>query len=162
MFILSSVPFISDIAFLIFVWSFLYGFYVFFQAIEYLIFIRITLNSLTNCLPPFHVVLLENCIVRSFGVCFFVFPFWLLLCTCFYVLGRSAKTLVQTFVRHCMCLTLVNLYGTISYPQLVTSSAGPGRVHKESGCTPRSALTSTRSWGGWAEVSELPKIYHSC
>ena len=58
------------------------------------ILIIITLNSLINCLSPFHLVLLENSLVLSFGVCFFVFPFWMLLSVCFYVLGKSAKTLL--------------------------------------------------------------------
>ena len=44
------------------------------------ILINIILNSLTNCLSPFHLALLENSLVLSFGVCFFVFPFWLILC----------------------------------------------------------------------------------
>ena len=86
----SSVLFISDISFFISGLSFFYHFYVYFPTVQY------TYNYysklLINCLPPFHLVLLlENTFVLSFGVCFFVFLFWLLLCICLYVLDDSAR-----------------------------------------------------------------------
>ena len=55
------------------------------------ILIIIILNYLNNCLPPFHLVLMDNFLVISFGVCFFVFPSWLPRGVGFYVLGMSAR-----------------------------------------------------------------------
>ena len=105
-----------------------YSYYVFFSC--YCIFYNhYSKLYLINCLSPFHLgLLLENSLVLSFGVCFFVFPFWLPLCVCFCVLDKSAKTLVQTYVRCCLWLALGNLFGAISDPQHVAPSAGPGYV----------------------------------
>ena len=93
LFIPSSVLFISDIAFFIFDSSFLL-FLCLFHAVEYACNHSSKLYVI-NCLCPFHLVLLlETSLVLSFVICFFVFPFWLLLCTCLCILNRSAKTLV--------------------------------------------------------------------
>ena len=55
--------------------------------------ITILLNFICSKLPPFHLGLfLETSPILSFGVYFFVYSFWLLLCVCFYVLGKSAMT----------------------------------------------------------------------
>ena len=106
------------------------------------IFIIITLNSLINCMPPFHLALvLESSLVLSFGVCFFVFPLWLLLCICFYALGRSTKILVQAFVSHSLWMALDRLFGAIIDLQHMTFSAEPECVQKEPGCTLRLAFT---------------------
>ena len=63
----------------------------------------------------FPIALLKNSVVLSFGFCYFVFSFWLLLCICFSVLGKSTKTLVQTFDPDCdwpwaTCLELSVIY----------------------------------------------------
>ena len=42
-------------------------------------------------MSSFHLVFLEDSLVLSFEVCFIVFPFWLPLGVCFYVIGRSAR-----------------------------------------------------------------------
>ena len=65
---------ISDIAFFISYWFFFMVSMSFFMLLY--ILITITLNYLINSLPSFHLVLLENFLVISFGICF---SFWLLL-----------------------------------------------------------------------------------
>ena len=56
---------------------------------------------LTNCLLLFHSDLfLEMSPLLSFGACFFVSPFWLLL-VCFHLLGRYAMT--PTLGRVALC-----------------------------------------------------------
>ena len=96
------------------------------------VLIIITLNSLSDKLftSISFSVLLENFLVLSFGACFFVFAFWPPLCISFYVLGRPAKILGQTFVIHCLRLALGNLFGAIIDPQLLAPSAGPLCVQK--------------------------------
>ena len=48
---------------------------------------------LINRLPPFHLALfLEIPPILKFGACFFVSPFLLPLCVCFYMLNRTAMT----------------------------------------------------------------------
>ena len=111
------------------------------------ILITSTLNYLINCLPPYHLALLENSLVLSFGVCFFVFPFCLLLCICFYVLGRSTNNLVWALVTSCLWLALVNLFGVISNPQHVAPSAGSVCVHKKQGCVSRPQGQLLSPWG---------------
>ena len=68
-----SVLFISDIAFFISDWS------PFMVSTSFLMLLSmriiITPNSVSDILPPFHLVLLKNPLVLSFGVCFFVFSF---------------------------------------------------------------------------------------
>ena len=90
--------------------------------------------------------LLENSLALSFGVCFFVIPFWLILCICFYELDRSVNTLVQSFVRCCLWLALDNLFGAISYPLCMASSAEAICVQKEPGSIPRPAFTSANAY----------------
>ena len=60
-----------------FLFLILYDFYVFFVAVEcpYNHYSK----YLMSCLLPFHLILLENSLILSFAVYFFVFPFWLLL-----------------------------------------------------------------------------------
>ena len=57
-------------------------------------FITIVFNSVSGILlASIHLVLfLEMSPILSFWTCFFVSPFWLLLCVCFYVLGRAATS----------------------------------------------------------------------
>ena len=56
------------------------------------ILIVFTLNSLSDkLLASFHLVFLENCLTLSLGTYFPVFPFWLLLCICFFLLGRLQR-----------------------------------------------------------------------
>ena len=64
------------------------------------------------------------------------------LCICFYVLDRSAKALVQHFVRRCLEIALGNLFEAISNPQLVAPFGGCGCVQKEPGCASRLAFIS--------------------
>ena len=46
-----------------------------------------------NCLPPFDLALfLEISPILSFGACLFLFPVWLSVCVCFYVLCSYAMT----------------------------------------------------------------------
>ena len=59
------------------------------------ILITITMTSISyklHCAISFGPFFLEISPVLSYGACFFVAPFWLPLCVCFYVLGRSAMT----------------------------------------------------------------------
>ena len=113
-----------------------------------------SLNYLINCLPPFQLaLLLENSLILLFGVSFIVFPLWLLLCMCFYVVGRSARTLVQAFVRCCQCLAQINLFGAISDTQCVAPSAGPVCVQKVPGSVPQQAFNYTGPWRRSAKVS---------
>ena len=114
------------------------------------ILIIITLNTLINCLSPFLLVLLENSLVLSFGTCFFIFPFRLPLCVCFYVLGRTHPCLRQTLSVTGPGEPVSSYQQSI---QLVSPSAGPGYAQKEPGCIPRPPFTSIRPVGGSANAS---------
>ena len=82
----------------------------------------VTLTYLINCLPPSF---------SSSGEFSCSFTWCLFLCLHFYVLGISAKTLVQTYVQCFLWLALGNMFGTISNPQLVASSLWPGVFRKK-------------------------------
>ena len=91
-------------------------------------------------------------------VCFFVFSVRMPLLDCFHNLGRSAKTLVQYYVRHYLCLALGNLFGGVNESHLVAPSAGPWYVQNEPSFSPRPAFTRTGPKEGSAKVSKLLEI----
>ena len=156
----SSVLFILDIAFFISYWSFFIVSMSFYILLS--IPIVITLNYLCDKLYDslsysssggFSCPLITACLSSHFCL-----PY----CVSFYVLGRSAKTLLQTCVRHCMWLALSNLFGAISDPQPVAFNAGHLCVRREPGYAAMLAFISISPSGVSAVLSELPEIHLRC
>ena len=73
-------------------------------------------------------------------------------CVFFYILGRSQKLFLQSYVRHCLWLALGNVFGAIRDPQFVAPSAGTGCMQNEPDCTPSLAFISTGPRRGSAKV----------
>ena len=116
---------------LIFEWSFFTVSMSLFMLLS--ILITITLNCISDkwFASIYLVIHLEDSLVLSSRVCFFVVPFWLPLFVCFYMFGRSAKMLVPASIRHYLWLALGNLFGAISYPQLLSPSSRSGGMQRE-------------------------------
>ena len=92
------------------------------------ILIIITLNSPINYPPPFQLVLLlENFFVLSLGSYLSIFPFWLPLCACFYVLDRSANSGADQSQTLLVSGPGQPVWG---YQRSTAPSAGPGYVQK--------------------------------
>lgn len=94
-------------------------------------------------------------LVNLIGSCYIVWSWALLV----FVLGLFGATPLQSYIRHCLCLALGNLFGVICNVQLVDPSAGPGCMWKGPSCTPWSAFTSTM---GRQQKSQAPRSLPDC